>query len=306
MSKFKNILMVIAGMGLPLFTQAQATKQASFYEQYQLEIVLGIAVIVCLVALLSLVTALYAITSILNVKNAAAAAAEGKQPVGFWQNLWAKMNDAVPVEEEETILTDHAYDGIRELDNRLPPWWLYGFYLTIVFGVIYMFYYHMSGGGPLSAEEYEQEMAKAKMEVEAFLVSQGNLIDENSVVLLEDADQIELGKQAYMANCKVCHGDLGQGVNGLGPNFTDKYWLHGGDIQSIFKTIKYGVPNKGMQSWEKTLGPKEIQQVASFIYSLEGTNPPNAREPQGELFERAGSAPAQEDVSDTTAVQAEI
>lgn len=289
MSKFKYIITVLAGLGLPLITQAQATQQqASFYEQYQLEIVLGAAITVCFIALLALFTALYAISTILNLRKAEAAAEAGIEHVGFWQNFWTKFNDAVPIEEEETVLTDHAYDGIRELDNRLPPWWLYGFYLSIVFGIVYLFYFHVSGSGDLSAAEYEKEMAQAEMEVEAYLASQGNLIDESNVVFLSEEIALASGKEIFLSKCSACHGQQGEG--GVGPNLTDKYWIHGGDVPSIFKTVKYGVPSKGMIPWASQLGPKEMQEVSSYIYTLEGTNPPNGKEPQGDLFEREESA----------------
>lgn len=298
MSKSKSILTILAGLGLPLMTQAQAAESsASLYEQYQLEIVLGVAVLVCFVALLSLVTALYALNTVLNAKKAADAAAAGLPVVGFWQKLWNNMNDAVPIEQEESIMTDHAYDGIRELDNRLPPWWLYGFYLTIVFGVIYVLNFHILKTGDLSAAEYDKEMATAKEQVETYLASLTNLIDETNVTRLEDEASIAAGKTIFTSKCAACHGQQGEG--GVGPNMTDSYWLHGGDIQSIFKTIKYGVPAKGMISWQSQLGPQEIQQVASYIYTLEGTNPPNGKEPQGDLFDRGGGAPA---ATDSTAV----
>ncbi len=288
MSKLKYIFMVLAGMGLPLVTQAQDASDASFYEQNQLEIVLGIAVLTVVVALVALITALYAINTILNVKNAAEAEAEGREPLGFWANFWDRFNSAVPLEEEETVMTDHAYDGIRELDNRLPPWWLYGFYFTILFGVGYLIYCHGTGAGDLSAAEYDKEMARAEEEVQAYLASQGGLIDESSVELLTADAEIAAGKEIFMANCAACHGMNGEGT--VGPNLTDKYWIHGGDIKSIFKTIKYGVPAKGMIPWESQLGPSDMQKVASYIYTLEGTNPPNPKDPQGDLFEREGAS----------------
>jgi len=289
MNKFKYILTVLAGMGLPLMTQAQtAESQPSFYEQYQLEIVLGIAVLVCIVALMALVTALYALNTVLGVKNAAKAAEAGVEPVGFWQNFWNKFNSAVPVEQEDTVMTDHAYDGIRELDNRLPPWWLYGFYISIIFGVIYIFHFHILKTGDLSAAEYDKEMAAAKEQVATYLASLDNLIDESNVTRLTDDTDLAAGKEIFTSKCAACHGQQGEG--GVGPNMTDKYWLHGGDIKDIFKTVKYGVPSKGMIAWQAQLDPKEMQQVASYIYTLEGTNPPNPKDPQGDLFEREDSS----------------
>jgi cytochrome c oxidase cbb3-type subunit 3 len=124
------------------------------------------------------------------------------------------------------------------------------------------------------------------------------LIDENSVELSLDAGDIASGKEIFITKCAACHGQQGEG--GVGPNFADKYWIHGGDINSLFKTIKYGVPSKGMISWQSQLSPKEMQQVSSFIITLEGTNPPNQKEPQGELYDRDGSTK-----NETTSVEAQ-
>ncbi len=203
-----------------------------------------------------------------------------------WKKLERKMTDSVPVEVEEQIAMDHSYDGIVELDNNLPPWWLYMFYLSIVFSVVYLFYYHVSDEGKLSKQEYLAEMEEAALQKEAYLSQLANAVDENNVVALTDGGTIANGKKTYIELCQVCHGDQGQG--GVGPNFADNYWLHGGDIKDIFKTIKYGVPEKGMISWQSQLSPKKMQEVASFILTFQGTNPPNLKEPQGDLYVRMG------------------
>lgn len=289
MQPIKYIFSLLAVGLVSLSSSAQASDQ-SFYSQYQLEIVLGVAVLVCLLALVALITVLFALKAVLRASQPDKATElisvkPGEESVGFWRRFWNRLNDSVPVAHESTILTDHSYDGIRELDNRLPPWWLYGFYFTILFGIVYLLHFHVFKSGDLSQVEYDKEMANAKAEVEAYLASLDNLVDETNVTLAEETTDINAGKEMFIAKCAACHGQLGEG--GVGPNFTDKYWLHGGDIQSIFKTIKYGVPSKGMISWQSQLTPKEIQQVASFIYTLEGTDPPNPKDPQGELFERS-------------------
>lgn len=206
-------------------------------------------------------------------------------------DTWASaLTDTVPIEKEADIMFEHEHDGIRELDNNLPPWWLYGFYFTIAFGVFYIPYYHF-GSGPSSAEEYATEMAKAEEEKAAYMASLSNLIDETNVEIdMGDAALAE-GKEVYTANCVACHGTMGEG--GVGPNFTDEYWLHGGGIKNVFKTIKYGVPTKGMIPWEAQLSPGQMKNVASYILSMQGTNPPNAKEPQGELWKPEGE-PAEE------------
>lgn len=203
------------------------------------------------------------------------------KPLFNWAKFGRTLNDAVPVELEETVLTDHEYDGIRELDNNLPPWWKYGFYFTIIVGVIYLVNYHVLKNLPLSEEEYRLELAAAEKQQAAKKTSSA-AIDENTVTLLIDPAMLAAGKEIYTGNCAPCHGGSGEG--GVGPNLTDEYWLHGGGINNIFKIIKYGVPEKGMISWKQQLNPEAIQKVASYIMSLEGTKPANAKEPQGEIW----------------------
>lgn len=199
-------------------------------------------------------------------------------------SLWAKkLADVVPIEHEKDVLLDHNYDGIMELDNNLPPWWKLMFYASIVFGFAYLGHYHLLKTGLSSAEEYEQEMEIAEAAVAEYLKQSAANVDETSVKMVDDPGRLAKGGEIFKMSCAACHGQKGEG--GVGPNFTDKYWLHGGSIKDIFKTIKYGVPEKGMISWKAQLSPVQIQDVASFIITLQGTNPPNAKEPQGDLFE---------------------
>jgi cytochrome c oxidase cbb3-type subunit III len=188
-----------------------------------------------------------------------------------------RLTDAVPIEREHEIMLDHNYDGIQELDNKLPPWWVYLFYGTIVFAFVYMWYYHMYGTGNIQEEEYQQELAQAEVEMKLF----ASKVDENSVTLLTDAAKLKNGEVLFQTNCAACHGKQGQG--GVGPNLTDNYWIHGSRIKEVFKTIKYGVPEKGMIPWQAQLSPGQIQEVSSYIIKLKGTNPPNPKAPQGEL-----------------------
>ena len=176
----------------------------------------------------------------------------------------------------------HNYDGIRELDNNLPPWWKYGFYASIVFAVLYFGYYQMFSDWS-SEQEYVAAMQEHKEVRAAYLARQVDMVNEESVTLLSDAAGIAAGKTIFQANCVACHGADGGG-NAIGPNLTDQYWIHGGDIKDLFRTIKYGVPEKGMISWQAQLRPTEMQRVASYILTFQGTNPPNAKEPQGELY----------------------
>lgn len=196
--------------------------------------------------------------------------------------LIATLTDAVAIEHEASILLDHDYDGIKELDNNLPPWWKYGFYLTIIFAFVYLVHYHITGTGPLQEQEYNTAMANAKAEVDEYMKKSANNVDENTVKLITDASEIEKGKETFLAFCLACHGKEGQG--GVGPNLTDEYWLHGGSLQDIFKSIKYGWVEKGMKAWKEELSPMQISQVTSFIKSIQGTNPVNPKAPQGDLY----------------------
>lgn len=195
------------------------------------------------------------------------------------QSFWAKLTDATPVEHEADVMLDHDYDGIRELDNKLPPWWVALFYITIAWAVVYIGYFHVLKLGPLQAEEYKIKMQKADEEVAAHLATLGAQVDENTAELKEDAASLEQGKKLFVEKCAACHKADGGG--NIGPNLTDKYWLHGSGIKNIFKTVKYGVPSTAMAPWDNKLSPLEIQDVASFVVSLQGTNPPDAKEPQG-------------------------
>lgn len=200
----------------------------------------------------------------------------------WWSRMYKSMTQAVPVEHEADIDLGHDYDGIRELDNKLPPWWLGMFYLSIVFAFVYMFAFHMSDIGASSKQEYETEMEVAKAEVNAYLATQGEKVNETNVTVLTDPQEVAMGASIFEANCVSCHGKLAEG--GIGPNMTDDYWLHGGSIQDMFKVIKNGVPEKGMISWSEQLRASDMQRVASYIMTLKGTNPPNAKEPQGDLY----------------------
>ena len=200
--------------------------------------------------------------------------------------LWARLDKklftkAIPVEQEADALLDHNYDGIRELDNALPPWWKYGFVITIGFAFVYLLNFHVLGNGKNPTEEYQAELNNAQAEKEIYEAKNKDRIDEIHVPMA-DAAGLQTGKVNFMANCVACHGANGEG--GVGPNLTDDYWLHNGSLNDIYNTIKKGYPDKGMQSWATKFNPKEISQMASFIATLKGTKPANGKAPQGDLF----------------------
>ena len=199
-----------------------------------------------------------------------------------WKWLDRKLTNAIPLELEATVMTDHEYDGIRELDNNLPPWWKYGFYFTILFGFVYIYNYHIAHSSPLQLQEYTSELAEADSLKKEQLKNAAASIDETNVIALLDASSLSSAKSIFIGNCANCHGQNGEG--GVGPNMTDDYWIHGGGIQNIFKTIKYGVPAKGMIAWQAQLKPEAIQKVASYILTLQGTNPANGKAAQGTIW----------------------
>lgn len=200
--------------------------------------------------------------------------------------LWARLDKklftkAIPVEQEADALLDHNYDGIQELDNALPPWWKYGFIITIGFAFVYLLNFHVLSNGKNPTEEYQAELNNAQAEKEIYEAKNKDRIDEIHVPMA-DAAGLQTGKVNFMANCVACHGANGEG--GVGPNLTDDYWLHNGSLNDIYNTIKKGYPDKGMQSWATKFNPKEISQMASFIATLKGTKPANGKAPQGDLF----------------------
>jgi cytochrome c oxidase cbb3-type subunit 3 len=233
-------------------------------------------------------------------------AKQGEEAPTWLSRFEHSLTDAVPVELEAEIMTDHEYDGIRELDNKLPPWWLYMFYFTIGFGIVYLYHFHVSeipGLGKLmllgqvesgtQLQQYEMAMKEAAEAKAAYLASAANLIDENSVTASTDPAVLDQGREVFKNFCVACHGAAGEG--GVGPNLTDQYWMHGGGVKNIFKTIKYGVPAKGMIAWEAQLNPAQMQQVSSFILTLAGTEPANGKAPQGDIWVDGATA------TDTTA-----
>jgi mono/diheme cytochrome c family protein len=269
--------------------------------------------------------------------------------------------------KKNDILMSHDYDGIQELDNDLPTWWLWLFYLTIIFSIVYLMHYHVIRSGDLMIAEYEKELnpelkssAKTASITPDFLKSYhspfynpsgdvspkiraqfdefiGPKIDFNTLIAeamvraneaelqklqtafpeiweqlasaggdivrkpvaeataeaepkeliayeaLTDEASLQAGQDIYIKYCLTCHGSLGEG--GIGPNMTDDYWLHGAGVSNVVNVIKTGVPAKGMISWRGVLNENQMLQVASYILTLHGTNPPNAKNPQGEKVE---------------------
>lgn len=200
----------------------------------------------------------------------------------WYKNLVAKLTNNHDKASQEQLLLDHDYDGIKELDNNLPPWWVYLFYLCIVFGVVYMLRYEVFGADNQEME-LKKEVAQAKIEIAEYMKTAPDLMDEKSVTLLTDPADLAIGKEIFSTNCAACHrADAG---GQIGPNLTDDRWILGGGIKNIFHTlVNGGRDGKGMISWKGTLKPKEMQKVASYILSLQGSNPPDAKAAEGEVW----------------------
>ncbi|MCS6820772.1 MAG: c-type cytochrome [Microscillaceae bacterium] len=273
-------LLIFAG----LISTLQAKAQASTAPITQIEwLIIIVVTLTIVVAVLTLITALYSlyVVQLVVLKKSPELAQEGMFS-SMWKAFEKRMTRAIPVSREHEIILDHNYDGIKELNNHLPPWWVYMFYATIAFSAAYLFLYHVIGFFPLSEAEYQAEVKQAEIQIAEYQKKNANSIDEKTVKIVKSEKELAEGKNIYQSKCAACHGALGEG--GVGPNLTDEYWLHGGSINDIFKTIKYGVPQKGMISWQQQLKPVEIQNVANYILSLQGTNPPNAKPPQGQLY----------------------
>lgn len=208
--------------------------------------------------------------------------------------FWQIINSRPPIDDEQKLLLDHDFDGIKELNNKIPPWFMAIFYGAIIWAVIYMVDFHIIGSGNVQEEEYLAEVQVAEMERE-ILNRSGALVNEETVTILSDAGALSSGKDIFIKNCAACHGMNGEGL--VGPNFTDEYWIHGGGIKDLYKTIKYGVPQKGMISWESLLDPTKIQEVSSYILTLKGTNPPNQKGPEGKKWEGSTDSEPTENVS---------
>jgi len=221
-------------------------------------------------------------------KTRVATIAEKAEAAKPKENWWWKINKAVSVEKEQEIDLSHDYDGIHELDNKIPPWWMAAMIVSVLFAVVYLWRYHVTHSAPLMVEELQIAMKEAEIEKEAYLKKSAGNVDESTVKMLDESG-VAAGKALFAANCIACHGSAGEG-NAVGPNLTDKYWIHGGSISDVFKTIKYGWPEKGMRSWKDDFTPVQIAQLSSYVESLKGTNPPNAKEPQGEPFDESAAA----------------
>ena len=197
------------------------------------------------------------------------------------EGFWGKLFQIRATATDKDVDLNHDFDGISELDNPPPPWFMYLFYTTILFGVVYMVRYQWTGQGLRQEQEYAVEMKAAAAKEQAMLANAAEKVDETNVTLISDKSKLDAMAAVYGKNCAVCHGKNAEGL--VGPNLTDEYWIYGGDIKNLFKTIRHGTPN-GMQKFDGVLKPSQIQLIASYVLSLQGSNPPNPKAPQGEKY----------------------
>ncbi|MBS1595066.1 MAG: c-type cytochrome [Bacteroidetes bacterium] len=270
----------IAQDATPAATAAAPAATASTPSIFGMDVTAAIAII--LLEALVIAVMLIRIWALLNTINPQAA----KPAIHFeLPKFLDRFNASVAVEHEQDVMLDHDYDGIKELDNSLPPWWKYGFIFTIIWAFGYIGYYHVAEAAPLSAGEYANEMEAAKKAKDEYMRTAKNNVDENTIKF--DQAYVAEGAKIFADNCKACHGEKGEG--GVGPNLTDQFWLHGGKINDVFKTVKYGWPANGMKSWQSDLSSVQIAQVVCYVKSLKGTNPPNPKAPQGTIYSEGDS-----------------
>ncbi len=270
------LLLLLTHVGLAQET-AQATEVAQSTGWF------GLPTWIWIIYILTIIVELIAIGYLINiVSELNFPTTENAADAGAKKSWFDRLKPNVSEEETAALDLNHDYDGISELDNRIPQWWLYTFYFTILFGVVYM--YRMFGNHtiPSQYEQLQQSITEAEILQRERDEAMGGAIDENTVKMVGESG-IQNGQKLFYANCRACHGDEAQGAS-VGPNLTDAYWLHGGSLKDVFYSIKAGWPDKGMQSWSAILSPSEMQDVASYIMSVQGSSPPNAKSPQGELY----------------------
>jgi cytochrome c oxidase cbb3-type subunit III len=287
MKKFLIALSVLFG-GMPhAFGQAASEPKPSLFDDplFSFYVLVGF---IFLIAILVLIVAVYML-QVLNYmvrqaeqERAAKLGIAYKPRPSFWQKLWERSNALKPMEKEEDIILDHNYDGIRELDNHLPPWWKWLFYSTIAFSVVYLLIFHVFDSLPSQIQEYEDEVAYAQAQSQKKQASNPvAAIDETNVEATTEALALADGKQIFMNTCASCHRKDGGGD--IGPNLADAYWLHGGSIKDIFKVVRHGVPGTNMIAWEGVISPEKMKNVSSYVLTLIGTNPANPKKPEGQL-----------------------
>lgn len=306
-SQQKGRALVAVPFALLLSLQASAQEYkapSSTMSNYDLFWILAAVNVLLFIILLVQINITRTMVNALAGEKAKAAGVVPVKAPSWVDNLLKRLTRQVEIEKEQDVLMHHEYDGIRELDNVLPPWWVWLFYGSIIWSVVYLVNVHLIDIWPDQKTEYANEMAQAKVDVDAYMATLKASVDESSVVLLTDPGALANGKAIFTQFCTPCHGPDAAGFEtSVGPNLTDAYWIHGGGVKNVFKTIKYGVAEKGMISWKSQLQPAEMAAVASYILSLQGTGPATQKAPQGEIWtEPIAPADSTGAATDSTAV----
>ncbi len=283
MKKYLTLFSLIGLMVSPsVWAQTEASSAGMLSmdsNQMALLIIIGVIIGVIILLLILMIYLMSFISAVFRKENP-----ELAEETSWWDSFKERFvtGDIEEEQAKEKLMADHSYDGIQELDNFMPPWLQYVFIGTVVFAIGYYANYTVFGFGMTGVEEYEEELRIEAIAAESRSLTADASIDETNVTLDDSGPALSAGKTIFEANCAACHAIDGGG--GVGPNLTDKYWLHGGDIKDVFTVVKYGVIEKGMVPWEDQLNPKEIQEVSSYILSLQGTTPAAPKDPQGELY----------------------
>ncbi|HTO17307.1 MAG TPA: cbb3-type cytochrome c oxidase N-terminal domain-containing protein [Edaphocola sp.] len=300
-AKSSIILLLLSLSSLTSFAQDAAEETVAavvkepgfierFFSSYPMDIWMIITLILVEIAVIFSLLILQ--IKLLKERKTKVIVEDEEENLPWWGKLFDKLGAKNTKEDIEKLDLHHDYDGIRELDNKIPGWWNLAFLGTIIISVIY-FVRFLTGSLPDQITELEVAQKKAEVRMAEYLKTTGGDVDENTVTML-DAAGIAKGATIYEKNCVACHGAKGEG--GLGPNLTDEYWIHKGGLKDIFYSIKYGWPEKGMKAWKDDFSPIQMAELTSYVKSLVGTNPPNAKAKEGELYieDAAGSAPTEE------------
>jgi cytochrome c oxidase cbb3-type subunit 3 len=268
---------IFTGLGSQAFAQDAAAQDMIIVEP-NYGIIFWLFLLVDLILIIIVFVQLSVLSGLVNtIKGGVAADGEYIEVETGFDRFWKGLTNAAPIESEAEVMTDHEYDGIRELDNVLPPWWVWLFNLSIVFAVVYFGYYEIYLTTDMSMDEYQAEMLIAEEQAGAIG------ININNVVLMEVESNLANGQRVFEANCASCH--LIDGGGSIGPNLTDHYWKNGGSVQDVFTTIENGITGTAMVSWKALISPGDRQDVTSYILvNLAGSTPAVAKDPEGELY----------------------
>ncbi len=284
-SYFRVILFTIASIGVIEYLYETGTEWAMF-TQYLFWLIVGCIVLfaiafeICIEALETVLA--HSLEEEAKVKYIAKRKEDQQRPFNKINAFYQRLLGSKSIKEEHEIILDHNYDGIKELDNNLPPWWVYSFYASILFAVVYLVRFEVFHDYN-QVEEYEAAVEFAQKEISEWKKTAKNLVDITTVEVLTEASDLSAGKKIFNANCVACHKADGGG--GIGPNLTDTNWILGGGIKNVFKTISEGGRDgKGMVSWKSDLKPLEMAQVASYVLTFQGTTPAEPKDPEGNVW----------------------